>query len=227
AAAATTTAIQPYHHSTKLRFADRAHARNLGADQLGSRIAIKCHRAYDQTSRSLALKLKPAWKEDRLEERPMYCPKCAAQIEETQKFCCSCGANVSLVSQALEGRLPNKVTVGMIGLQDLQNWHGRSKKGRHRDDKTVSIEKAAATFFTGIGFVMAALAVLRYFPGGFTWGWAFFIPGFACIGEGVGQYLRLKEQRQQQPQSNPQSSYQNHRRLLFQFVPQAHHKQKP
>jgi hypothetical protein len=47
-----------------------------------------------------------------------------------------------------------------------------------------------------------------------VWGWAFLIPAFACIGEGVGQYLRLKEwERQQQfqaqyqqPQFNPPRS---------------------
>src|SRR5262249_4481435 len=55
AASATTTATQPYHHSPKLRFADPAPSRNRRGDQLGSRIAIECHRAYDQTSRSIDL----------------------------------------------------------------------------------------------------------------------------------------------------------------------------
>ena len=38
----------------------------------------------------------------------MYCPNCAAQIEETQKYCRSCGTDVNLVSQALKGQLPSK-----------------------------------------------------------------------------------------------------------------------
>ncbi|MCI0523672.1 MAG: hypothetical protein L0Y75_00275 [Acidobacteria bacterium] len=33
-------------------------------------------------------------------------------------------------------------------------------------------------------------------------GWAFLFPAFAMIGEGVGQYLRLKEQQRQQPALN-------------------------
>src|SRR5262249_34591626 len=137
---------------------------------------------------------------------PMYCPKCAAQIEDTQKFCRSCGANVSLVSQALEGQLPNALTIGVHagrGRHRRRNWH--------EEKRPPSIERAVGSFFTGIGFIMAALAVLFFFPGGVTWGWAFFIPGFACLGGGAGQYLRLKEQRQQQQfnsASNPQSSYQ-------------------
>src|SRR5215831_8912793 len=43
---------------------------------------------------------------DRQEERLMYCPNCAAQIEETQKYCRSCGTDVSLVSQALRANCP-------------------------------------------------------------------------------------------------------------------------
>lgn len=120
----------------------------------------------------------------------MYCPSCAAPIEGT-KFCRACGANVSLIPQALSGQLPQSPARASFGV------HGR------RGHKEPSIEKAASTFFTGFGFIFAAFAVMRYFPGGFTWGWAFFIPAFACIGEGVGQYLRLREQRRQQQQFNP------------------------
>jgi hypothetical protein len=69
--------------------------------------------------------------------------------------------------------------------------------GRH-GKKEPSIEKATSSFFSGIGFLVAALFVCFYFPAGFTWGWAFLFPAFALIGEGVGQYLRLKEQQRQQ-----------------------------
>ena len=36
----------------------------------------------------------------------MYCPKCANKNAEAKKFCRSCGSNLSLVPQALTGRLP-------------------------------------------------------------------------------------------------------------------------
>jgi hypothetical protein len=39
-------------------------------------------------------------------------------------------------------------------------------------------------------------------------GWAFLFPAFALIGEGVGQYLRLKEQQRQQPALNQPASSQ-------------------
>jgi hypothetical protein len=41
---------------------------------------------------------------------------------------------------------------------------------------------------------------MRFFPGGVVWGWSLLIPAFAWIGDGVGQYLRLKEQQQFPPQ---------------------------
>lgn len=36
----------------------------------------------------------------------MYCPRCATQNIESARFCRSCGANLSLVPQALSGHLP-------------------------------------------------------------------------------------------------------------------------
>jgi hypothetical protein len=47
---------------------------------------------------------------------------------------------------------------------------------RRRRAHKPSIEDAARTFFMGFGFILAALAVLLYFPVGFTWGWSWFIP---------------------------------------------------
>jgi hypothetical protein len=109
---------------------------------------------------------------------------------------------VSLVPQALTGQLPQAA-------EPDDRW-GRRRQ-RH-GKKEPSIEKAAGSFFTGIGFLLAALFVCFRFPGGFTWGWAFLFPAFAMIGEGVGQYLRLKEQQRQQPgidqPANSQAPYQ-------------------
>lgn len=121
----------------------------------------------------------------------MYCPNCAAPIDGS-KFCRSCGANVSLIPQALTGQLP----------QAVEAEDGRRRHRRRHARKEPSIEKAATSFFTGIGFLLAALFVSFRFPGGFTWGWAFLFPAFALMGEGVGQYLRLKEQQRQQAALN-------------------------
>ncbi len=116
----------------------------------------------------------------------MYCPNCATPIDG-MKYCRACGANVSLIPQALTGQLQ----------QLTEEDGGRGRRGR-RAKKAPNIEKAATNFFTGIGFILASILVLLFFPGGFTWGWALLIPAFVMIGEGVGQYLRLKQEREQQ-----------------------------
>lgn len=119
----------------------------------------------------------------------MYCPNCANTIDGSQKFCRACGANVSLVPQAMTGQLP------VVPAEEELTRHGKRRRNR---EKPPSIEKAARSFFSGLGFVIAALFVTFWFPGGFTWGWSFLFPAFALIGEGVGQYLKVKELERQQ-----------------------------
>jgi len=115
----------------------------------------------------------------------MYCPNCANQIDETQKFCRACGANVSLVPQALTGEM--------------------TRRGRRRHDKPVSIEQAASSFFSGLAFIIVSFAVLRFAPAGRIWWFWLLIPAFSCMGSGIGLYLKLREQRRQQQlaQFNP------------------------
>lgn len=119
----------------------------------------------------------------------MYCPNCANPLENNQKFCRSCGANVSLIPQALTGQLPvAPLEEGELG------FHERRKRRRNRE---ATIEGAVGKSFTGIGFLIAALFVTFWFPGGYTWGWSFLFPAFALIGEGIGQYLKVQELRHQ------------------------------
>ncbi len=121
----------------------------------------------------------------------MYCPSCANPIDGNQKFCRACGANVSLVPQALTGQLP----VLTAAEEEETTCQGKKRKR----SKPPSIEKAAGNFFSGIGFIVAALFVTFWFPGGVTWGWTLLFPAWGLIGEGVGQYLKLKEvERQRQ-----------------------------
>jgi len=115
----------------------------------------------------------------------MYCPNCANPIENHQKFCRACGANVSLIPHALTGQLP------MAPPEEPE----LTRRGRRKRHRVPSIEKAVGNFFTGIGFLLAALFVTFKFPGGFTWGWSFLFPAFALIGEGIGQYLKVQELR--------------------------------
>ncbi len=123
----------------------------------------------------------------------MYCPNCANPLENHQKFCRACGANVSLVPQALTGQLP------VLPPDDS----GLSFHERRKRRKIPTIEKAVGNVFTGIGFLIAALFVTFKFPGGYTWGWSFLFPAFALIGEGIGQYLKLKQVEREQNRAFP------------------------
>ena len=114
----------------------------------------------------------------------MYCPNCAATIDGV-KFCRSCGKNVSLIPQAMSGRLPQS--------DDAQgNWrqghHHLDWGHRRRLKKEPSIERAVNCFFSGIGFLLAAMFVAYFSPRGFRLGWAFLFPAFWLFGAGMMQY---------------------------------------
>jgi hypothetical protein len=116
----------------------------------------------------------------------MFCPKCAAQNVDSASFCRVCGANISLVPQALTGRLPQPAPTG--GLDS------RGRRRRQRDeDRPASLERGIVKLFVGLGFIVAALAVMYRFPAGFFWGWALFIPAFSSIGKGIAQIVAVRQ----------------------------------
>jgi hypothetical protein len=72
--------------------------------------------------------------------------------------------------------------------------------------KEPSIERAVNCFFSGIGFLLAAMFVAYFSPRGFRLGWAFLFPAFWLFGAGMMQYLQLREQqRQQRPLNRPEA----------------------
>jgi len=54
------------------------------------------------------------------------------------------------------------------------------------------MEKGILNIFIGLGFIVAALAVMFKFPAGIFWGWSFFIPGFSHIGRGVAAIVAAR-----------------------------------
>lgn len=111
----------------------------------------------------------------------MFCPKCATQNLEGASFCRTCGANISLIPQALEG-------------QPLVPQFDDSRLGRRarRRGKELSLDHAFKNIFMGIAFLIVAIALSRSIGAGW-WFWML-LPAFSMMGTGVAQFIRLKEQ---------------------------------
>lgn len=113
----------------------------------------------------------------------MYCPKCATANADDVKFCRSCGANLALVPQALTGQLPE---IRDTGRRD------RHKRRQERDEnRPPNLAKGITQLITGVGFLVAALAIF-FSPGGQGWWWAMLFPGFSLIGKGVADIVTVR-----------------------------------
>lgn len=122
----------------------------------------------------------------------MFCPKCASQNIEGAGYCRVCGANISLVPQALTGQLP----------AERDDEESRSdKRAAKRHKKESSLEGAFRNAFMGIGFLFVAIA-LSFSIGRGWWFWML-IPAFSMMGTGVAQYIRHKEQEKKQMLNPP------------------------
>ena len=89
----------------------------------------------------------------------MFCPKCAAQNVDGASFCRVCGANISLLPQALSGELP----------QAREDYRSRRSRRRERyREVEPSMEKGIMNVFMGIGFIVAALTFLGFDGVGFN-----------------------------------------------------------
>src|SRR5882762_5492069 len=131
----------------------------------------------------------------------MFCPKCATQNVDGASFCRVCGANISLVPQALTGQLPQAQPT-----DDLYDRKGRRRK-RNRYDEPPSLEKGIVNLFIGIGFIVAAIAIMSRFPGGIFWGWSFFFPAFDRLGRGIAAIVAVKKLTAQALPHGPSQTY--------------------
>lgn len=127
----------------------------------------------------------------------MFCPKCATQNPEGGSFCRSCGANISLIPQALTGQL--------VEPEGEKSCLTGRPKGKDGDDLTQSFRN----IFMGIAFVIVAIALSRSIGAGW-WFWML-LPAFGMLGVGLAQFIRLKEGEKRgalKPQA-PQQSFVN------------------
>ena len=112
----------------------------------------------------------------------MFCPKCATQNLEGASFCRACGANISLVPQALTGQIPQ---------QAPDEFDSRASRRKRRHGREPSLDQAFKNIFMGIAFLVVAIALANSIGRGW-WFWML-LPAFSMMGTGVAQYIRLKE----------------------------------
>ncbi|HVF57151.1 MAG TPA: zinc-ribbon domain-containing protein [Pyrinomonadaceae bacterium] len=121
----------------------------------------------------------------------MFCPKCATQNADDAKFCRACGADISLVPQALNGQIAERPVAA-----DETHLDGRAHLRRQERGEGTSVERAVSNIAIGIAFLIIFLGGLLFFQRGFmAWVWMI-IPAMACLGKGVGQYLRYKQEQE-------------------------------
>jgi hypothetical protein len=135
----------------------------------------------------------------------MYCPKCATENGDGAKFCRQCGANISLVPQALSGSVAE----------------ARQPDAAAVDQYRRTIESGLKKSLIGVGFVLVAIAMLA---GRNHDGWIMLIPAAIFLGTGVSQILAFKYTEHLMlrtvAQPNPvEASHQSGRQLLDSAIP--------
>ena len=108
----------------------------------------------------------------------MYCPSCGSQNSDDAKFCRTCGANLSLIPQALTGQLPEV---------------RRGKHGKAEHKGPPSFPNGVATIIGGLGFILAAFGARYFAPAGEIWWFWMLIPAFGAIGKGVSECLSARQ----------------------------------
>ena len=111
----------------------------------------------------------------------MYCPNCATQNNDDTKYCRSCGSNLSLVPQALTGRLPAEP----------------SRRKRRRDFEhggPPTLANGITKAFMGVGFMLVSFACFFFGPAGRIWWFWLLIPAFAMLGKGIAEIVTAKYQ---------------------------------
>lgn len=122
----------------------------------------------------------------------MYCPTCATQNIDAAKFCRACGSNLSLVPQALSGRLPDP-RADVI-------------KEAIRRKREPNLARGISTTSMGLAFLtIVAVSFLTRGSHGFGAIWLL-IPAFALLGRGIARIVAaINAQRvtNQMPMSPP------------------------
>ena len=114
----------------------------------------------------------------------MFCPKCATPNPDGGSFCRGCGANISLVPQALTGQL-------------AKSTDEVPEQGSRPGTSELTLDQAFKNVFLGIAFLIIAIALSRSGIGSTWWFWML-LPAFGLMGTGVAQCIRVREREKRE-----------------------------
>jgi zinc-ribbon domain len=111
----------------------------------------------------------------------MFCPKCATQNLDGASFCRSCGANISLVPQALTGQIARQTETPALTADEQCGKPGRP----------LTLDHAFKNIFLGFAFLIIAIVLSRTI-GQYWWFWML-LPAFSLMGTGAAQLIRIRQ----------------------------------
>ena len=117
----------------------------------------------------------------------MFCPRCGVNNLDDARFCRACGADISLVPQALNRQLP----ADAFGVPEVKERGKHGKKEREdKPEEPPTLEQGLQNTFFGVALlIIFYVAFFRYGGSFYIWGWLL-IPALSCLGEGLGQIIR-------------------------------------
>jgi hypothetical protein len=120
----------------------------------------------------------------------VFCPNCATKQIDGAHFCRSCGANISLVPQALTGQLPE-------GKPPKDDYYYR----RRRRGRALSPDYAIRSIMTGVAFAVMAVMVSRFSPGSSRWWFWLLVPAIMLVTRGFSEFARIKSRKSEIPKA--------------------------
>jgi hypothetical protein len=116
----------------------------------------------------------------------MFCPKCASQNVEGASYCRACGANVSLVPQALNGQLPS------ANQQDDRYFR-----------RAPSTERAIRSLMMGVVFAVMVALTSSFAPGRMHWWFWLLVPAMLMFSRGFFELVRVRGARNRIQEVSP------------------------
>ena len=128
----------------------------------------------------------------------MFCPKCATQNADGASFCRGCGANISLVPQALTGQISHPEQL----VRPEEETGVSHERGRRRRELT--LDNAFKNIFLGFAFLIISIVLSRTI--GQVWWFWMLLPAFSLMGTGIAQVIRIREREKHYTPSLPPST---------------------